>query len=120
MKRDHWFFANADRYALDSGACSHRKGFAQCDTGQDAWYFGTWANPEKLVVVEFIEGDLYKTTCDTPAEFVEKLRDIARWNRENGFKFAIDTMCNDRITRRFVELGLGDLFHPGTIKEVDP
>jgi hypothetical protein len=40
-------FEMTNRYTFDFGTCSPQNGFAQVDTGQDAYYFGTWANPEK-------------------------------------------------------------------------
>ena len=41
-------FEPSDRYQFDSGECSAANGYAQIDTGQDAWYFGQWANPHDL------------------------------------------------------------------------
>lgn len=107
MKQKHSFHPNSDRYILDGGACSHRLGFAQIDTRQDAWYYGTWANPETLRVVCFAEGDLTVTDCETPEEFSAYLRETASFEWFKG----IDTMCDDAITERFTGLGLADLLH---------
>jgi hypothetical protein len=98
---------NGDRYVLDMGECSHRKGFAQIDTRQDAWYYGTWANPETLKVVQFCEGDLTIIECETPEEFTSYLRETAEYEWFQG----IDTMMKQPITDGFNRLGLGDLLH---------
>ena len=43
-------FAPADRCVYDFGPCSTANDWAQIDTAQDASYFGTWANPTKLMI----------------------------------------------------------------------
>ena len=107
MKQKHSSHPNGERYELDFGACSHRRGFAQVDTRQDAWYYGTWANPETLRVVCFAEGDLTVTDCETPEEFSAYLRETASHEWFRG----IDTMQSDPITAAFEGLGLADLLH---------
>ena len=42
-----------DRYTYDFGLCSYENGWAQVDTAQDASYFGTWANPTRLMILSF-------------------------------------------------------------------
>ena len=49
-------FASADRYRYDFGLCSYENGFSQVDTRQDAWYYGTWANPYKFIEMGSSEG----------------------------------------------------------------
>ena len=46
-------FAAADRYTYDFGLCSYENGWAQVDTAQDASYFGTWANPTRLMIFSY-------------------------------------------------------------------
>lgn len=104
-------FAPADRYTYDFGVCSRDNGFAQVDTGQDAWYFGTWANPAKLVIVCYCEGDVTLQTAESEQEFAEELRRIQAWNIENGFSFGIDPLLSDDLEQKFKDLGLGDLLH---------
>ena len=104
-------FEPADRYVYDFGACSITKGYAQVDTGQDASYYGTWANPETLTVVNYCEGDVCVRIADTPQEFVEELRTIKQWNEENGHGFlGIDAGLGD-LPDKFRAIGLGDLLH---------
>jgi hypothetical protein len=83
------------------------KGFAQVDTNQDAWYFGTWANPKTLRVVQYCEGDLSIYDCETPEEFVSWLTEMAAAEYFKG----IDGMLNDELIKGFQALGLGRLLH---------
>lgn len=105
-------FADADRHLYDFGLCSAKNGFAQVDTGQDAWYYGNWANPFKLIIFSYAEGDCITTICDTEEEFATELRKIKTWNDEQGYGFrGIDPMCNDKLESKFKSIGLGDLLH---------
>lgn len=105
-------FCPADRYAYDFGICSAENGFAQMDTGQDAWYFGMWANPTKLAILSYVEGDVTLREAESTKEFVAEIRGIRQWNEENGNGFkGIDPMGNEDIEARFRALGLGDLLH---------
>lgn len=106
------FFESADRYRFDFNYCHYKKGFAQIDTEQDAAHFGTWANPKTLTTVNYCEGDVTIETADTPEEFCNNLRNIKKWNEENGWKFCgIDCMCVPEIEESFTALGLSDLLH---------
>ena len=112
MKETRGFDAMTDRYAFDTGPCSPRLGFAQVDTGQDASYFGTWANPNTLKIVSYIEGDILVQEAESPEEFVSEIQRIRDWNEENGYGFkGIDPMCVPEIEEGFKALGLGDLLH---------
>lgn len=104
-------FNPADRYIFDFDICSVKNGFAQVDTSQDAAYFGTWANPETLIIINYAEGDVTKQTADNELEFVKELQELKLWNIENEYRFGIDTMCNDALTERFTKLGLAELLH---------
>lgn len=99
------------RYDFDFGVCNYKKGWAQCDTGQDASYFGIWANPARLQVVTFAEGDVTVATASNPDEFVAEIRRIAQWGKDSGWGFKIDGMCDEGIIQRFADLGLADLLH---------
>ena len=114
MKTRTEFIANGDRYRFDFRICSPGHGFAQIDTGQDAWYFGTWANPTKLIIVNYAEGDLTTWEAETMQEFVDQIRNVKKWNDENGHSFAIDPMERDEIREGFDAMGLGDLLHKAT------
>ena len=54
ITREFW---PGDRYVYDFGLCSYKKGWAQFDTAQDARYFGTWANPTRLIIFSYCKGD---------------------------------------------------------------
>jgi hypothetical protein len=101
------FYIGGDRYLYDFTHCTSSKGWAQLDDGQDAWYYGQWANPFKLWYVSFIEGDFTMQRAETEEEFIELIRSVAKMDSFKG----IDGMCNDALIKRFTELGLGDLLH---------
>lgn len=105
-------FEHTDRYQFDWKLCTAAKGWAQIDTEQDASYYGTWANPEKLMIVSYVEGDITIQTASNTAEFAEEIRKIKEWNESHGWKFfGIDAFCNETITRAFEAAGLSDLLH---------
>ena len=105
-------FADGNRYLYDFGLCSAKNGFAQVDTEQDASYYGTWANPFKLIIFSYCEGDCTLQQAENESEFKEAVIGIKLWNEENGWKFSgIDCMCKDELEQEFVKLGLGELVH---------
>jgi hypothetical protein len=105
-------FMPADRYVFDFKLCAPRDGWAQVDTSQDASYYGTWANPFKLEVITYLEGDIVIKKADNTDEFTTEIRDIKKWNNENGFRFiGIDALCREELIGKFQEVGLGDLLH---------
>jgi len=105
-------FRPADRYVYDFGVCSTKHGFAQVDTSQDASYYGTWANPEKLMIVCYCEGDVTIQTAQNIEEFVAELRNIEAWNHENGHIFkGIDPGSNEEIAAKFRDIGLDRLLY---------
>ena len=111
VKIDRDFTSEGDRYAYDFRICNFKNGWAQIDTSQDAWYFGSWANPTERKLVSYCEGDITVTTCETDAEFIEKIRSAAEWNVKNEYGFHIDGMCSEPIIEAFAALGLADLLH---------
>jgi len=111
MKTEREFISNGERYAFDFNLCSASKGWAQVDTKQDAWYYGTWANPFQLKTVNYCEGDLTVKTAETEAEFIEEIREMKRWNEESGYWLGIDPGLKGDIENRFKELGLGEFLH---------
>lgn len=67
-------FAPSSRHAFDfSGALSH--GWHQCDTRQDAHYYGNWCNPRTLQMVSYTEGDIVLITCETWGRFLVEIKD---------------------------------------------
>jgi len=111
MKTTRGFEHDSDRYKYDFNACHFKKGWAQIDTSQDAWYFGTWCNPFELIIFSYIEGDTCLEECENEAEFIEAIRIYQQWNYDQGHKFHIDPMCVQRMIDKFTELGLDDLLH---------
>jgi len=105
-------FQNTGRYFYDFGLCSTTKGFAQFVTGQDAHYFGIWANPTKLIIVTYAEGDITVEEADTIPEFVDAIRKLKLSYENYGIRFiGIDPGFNEPLKERFKEIGLGDLLH---------
>ena len=112
MKVIRDFRPMSDRYSFDTGACSYANGFAQIDTKQDASYYATWCAPATRTIVNFCEGDLTTTVCETDAEFAEQLRELDRWNAEAGYgPMKIDAGFGDGLRQAFENLGVVDLLH---------
>ena len=112
MITERSFNPMTERYQFDFGECSADQGFAQVDTGQDASYFGIWANPTSLQIVTFMEGDIVRMTAESPDEFVDEVLGIWVWNEDNGHGFeGIDPCLQPAIEQGFVGLGLGELLH---------
>ena len=113
IKMTHEFFNDINRYHWDFDICTPARGFAQVDTTQDAWYYGTWANPFSFTLVTYAEGDLNTSVADTADEFCEMIRDFVGWNNAEGlarFK-GIDPMLSPHIEQAFQALGLGEFLH---------
>lgn len=105
-------FAAADRYIYDFGLCSYENGWAQVDTAQDASYFGTWANPARLMIFSYCEGDTTLKEAASSDEFATELCAIDTWNRANGYGPAwIDPGFDPAMKAAFVVIGLADLLH---------
>ena len=112
MKITRDFRPLSDRYSFDTGPCSYANGFAQIDTKQDASYYGSWCSFSARTIVSFSEGDVTTTVCETDAEFVEQVRELARWNDEAGYgPMKIDAVFHDEMRQAFEKLGLADLLH---------
>ena len=111
MKREKDFIENGDRYRFDGGECSAKNGYAQIDTKQDAWYYGQWANPSKLRIVAYVEGDVIRQQAESPEEFVEALYKLRDFHNEYDQFLGIDCMLNPDIKAEFEKLGLGELLH---------
>jgi len=111
MNTERFFIETGDRYRYDFGLCSCKHGYAQVDTKQDAWYFGTWTNPTTLKTVCYAEGDVTIETAVTETEYVEHIRKLKTWNDENGYGMAIDPGLGPDIRARFTAIGLAELLH---------
>ena len=107
MKTIRDFRPLSDRYSFDFGPCSSANGFAQIDTKQDAPYFGGWCAPATRTIVNFSEGDLTTTVCETDAEFADHLRELAKWNAEAGYgPMKIDPGRDEGLRQAFENLGI--------------
>ena len=105
-------FCPGDRYVYDFGLCSSANGWAQVDTAQDAAWFGTWANPTRLMIFRYCEGDTTLKEAASPEEFAGELREIDAWNRAHGYGPArIDPGFDPAMKAAFEGLGLVDMLH---------
>jgi hypothetical protein len=100
-----------ERYQYDFEYCRYSKGWAQVDTWEDAPYFGTWANPFKLVIVTFAEGDETTQEAESEEEFVQAIHDLVKWHRKHSKFHGIDPAFQDRQVKRWTELGLQEYLH---------
>jgi len=76
VKKKQQTYYNRERYFYDFKRC---RGWAQLDTNADAWYYGTWACPDKLQLIDFVEGDETITTCESVQEWVQVVKDWFKW-----------------------------------------
>lgn len=105
-------FSPADRYLYDFKVLTIAKGWAQIDTGQDAWYFGQWINPDKLMIFCYCEGDCTLTQCDDGAELVAEIARMKAWNDEQGHRFiGIDPGFSEPLKASLQQIGLGGYCH---------
>ena len=105
-------FTPANRYLYDFGLCRYENGWAQVDTAQDASYFGTRANPIRLLIFSYCEGDTTLKEAASPEEFAAELREIDAWNRANGYSPArIDPGFDPAMKAAFEGLGLANMLH---------
>jgi hypothetical protein len=50
-----------------------RHGRFQMDNKQDASYFGEWINIEKLLVVSYVEGDIYVSQYKSRSQLASRI-----------------------------------------------
>ena len=112
MKIERDFILHGERYDFDFGDCSPSNGYAQVDTCQDASYYGTWTNPFDLTIVNYAEGDVTTQVSDSVEEYVDAINQLKAWYTKMNMKLhGIDTMLDDKLNERFIEIGLGDYLH---------
>jgi hypothetical protein len=101
-----------NRYSFDFGCCGPSEGWAQVDTEQDASYYGIWANPTKLHVFSFVEGDMTLKEAESVEEFTAELRAIEAFEISQGRKPArIDPGLNEDRIQAFRAMGLEHMMH---------
>ena len=98
------------RYHYNFSLCSTTGQWARIDTGQDAPWFGQWANPFERRVLRYAEGDLSCTACGTDEEFTAELERIAEFHRNNDEWKGIDPWST-ALLDCFVAAGAGHLVH---------
>ena len=111
MKTTREHISNGDRYKFDFDLCHFKKGWAQLDTNEDAWYYGNWINPIQRKICSYAEGDVTVTECETDEEFVAQVREAIDWYTKCGREPMIDGMCEPAIIDAFTAFGLGELLH---------
>jgi hypothetical protein len=72
---------------------------------------GLGTNPTARKIFSYCEGDTTLVNCSTDAEYVEQLRAVANWNRDNECWKGIDPGFGDEMKAQFVALGLSDLLY---------
>lgn len=68
METTETHIADANRYQFDGNLIG--QGYAQIDSEQDAWYFGTWLHPKKLHMITYAEGDVIAHQFESAEEFI--------------------------------------------------
>jgi hypothetical protein len=107
--RTSYQFCEVGRYVFDLGLCSVHKGFAQVDTSNDCTFFGTWVNPQRLVIFSYAEGDCILTECETVTEFVTEIHRLKQvWGKEF---YGVDAGFNEDLKQQLIDIGLGNLLH---------
>ena len=70
---------HTDRYKYDFKVCSHRDGWVQYDTDQDAWYFGVWVHPLRQEILTYAEGDVTKVKCTSMDSYKRELEAMSKF-----------------------------------------
>jgi hypothetical protein len=68
-----------------------------------------WANPVKLIIFNYCEGDCYTTLCETPAEFTEEILRIKEFLGNDWL--GIDPGWHVEDAEPWRKLGLEKLLH---------
>lgn len=79
-----------NKYFVENGSTASLHKFMKSATGwidyptyQDAWYYGVVINPTTLEVLTYAEGDVVHIQCETEAQFMADLKDLARFHGQN-------------------------------------
>jgi len=105
-------FIDGDRYMFDFSLIPTKK-WGQVDTDQDAWFYGTWANPFELKIISYTEGDVCKIKCETEDEFREEFEKIKKHEADRGSRRPprIDPGFNEELKQKFIEVCLEKFLH---------
>ena len=115
MKITRDFKPLSDRYSFDCGPCSYANGFAQIDT-KPGWRRTTAPGarlPATRTIVNFCEGDVTTTVCETDAELRRAAPGTGQVERRSGLRPDEDRrrIHGDELRQAFETLGLADLLH---------
>lgn len=83
---------NIDRYWFDM-RLSSKKGWAQVDTTEDAYYYGLWLHPKSRRMINFAEGDIVTMRFDSHGE----VRGFLQALKQNHSLKGIDPGFNKRL-----------------------
>lgn len=104
-------FRPTERYEFDYVKCTTANGWAQCDTAQDASYFGIWASPFELKIYTYAEGDHIEITCENEAQFIAQINEMVEFHNTNDTFKGIDPGFNKKLKQKFIDLGLTAYLH---------
>ena len=83
-------WASTERYAVDFARDFQAERWMQYDTDQDAWYFGVWVNPQKLLTLTYADGDWTLVVCPDAAHYNAEIADANRFYGEGFIAKSID------------------------------
>lgn len=69
-------------------------GWLDYSTSEDAWYFGVWINPQRLMLETYTEGDTCTISCENPQQFKAELQRLAAFY--GGRRRASGYSCDDK------------------------
>jgi len=78
----------ADRYYYDRTLLA--QGWQQCDTVEDAWYFGIWIHTEKLETLTYAEGDTNHVIAPNVEAFRAELARLYQYHPQAPVFISID------------------------------
>ena len=81
---------STERYRWDFNEPFRSDGWEQYDTSQDAWYFGVWVNPRKLVTLSYAEGDWTLVVCPDAEHYNAEIADANEFYGEGRIALVID------------------------------
>lgn len=110
MKKTHEHCPGS-RYIYDFKLFEQKNGWTQLDTKNDAEYYGNWANPFKLIIFSYVEGDCSLTQCENEEEFIAEVREMEKSMNRLQYGLAIDAMMNKEAEEKWKSLGFGDLLY---------
>lgn len=109
MKTRRGWIPEIETMTFGQGMCAADKGYVQCETGQDAPYYGIWVNPTELKIFSYCEGDCSLEEAESKEEFCERMRSVKKWHVEHYKVWFMFTEAHAEIHQAFLDLGLADV-----------